>query len=195
LCVLTSAGEVVLDHRRLQNRIHACLAAENCRAPTTDLFGWGGRAWLTAGPLPPEVRRDIQVQLALITTLDEQLRGYDAEVKRQASRAPAARLLESIPGIGPFGTLLLLAEIGSVSRLASSHGLAAYAGLVPSTRSSGDETAHGSVARAGSGWLKWILIEAGQAHKQVPGPVPWHYERLLRAKGKPKATEAAARKL
>jgi len=43
--------------------------------------------------------------------------------------------------------------------------------------------------------LKWILIEAVQTHQQVPGPVRFHYERLLRAKGKPKATVAAARKL
>jgi transposase len=97
--------------------------------------------------------------------------------------------------VGPFGALLLLAEIGSITRFGSSHELAAYAGLVPSTRSSGGKTAHGSVARAGSGWLKWILIEAVQTHKQVPGPVRFHYERLLRAKGKPKATVAAARKL
>lgn len=180
---------------RAKNRIHACLAGENCRVPTTDLFGWGGRAWLTAVALPPEVRREIQVQLALIIALDEQLRGYDGEVKRLAAREPAARLLQTIPGVGPFGALLLLAEIGSISRFASSHELAAYAGLVPSTRSSGGKTAHGSVARAGSGWLKWILIEALQTHKQVPGPVRFHYERLLRAKGKPKATVAAARKL
>ena len=31
--------------------------------------------------------------------------------------------------------------------------------------------------------------------QQVPGPVRFHYERLLRAKGKPKATVANARKL
>jgi transposase len=180
---------------RAKNRIHACLAGENCRVPTTDLFGWGGRAWLSAVPLPPTVRQEIQVQLALITALDEQLRGYDADVKRLAAQQPTARLLQTIPGVGPFGALLLLAEIGSISRFASSRELAAYAGLVPSTRSSGGKTAHGSVARAGSGWLKWILIEALQTHKQVPGPVRFHYERLLRAKGKPKATVAAARKL
>jgi len=43
-------------------------------------------------------------------------------------------------------------------------------------------------------WLKWILIEAVQTLKQVPGPVRFHNERLLRAKGKPKATVVAARK-
>ncbi len=118
---------------RAKNRIHACLAAENCRVPATDLFGWGGRAWLTAVPLPPTIRREIQVQLALITALEEQLRGYDGEVKRLAAQLPTARLLQTIPGVGPFGALLLLAEIGDIRRFASSRELAAYAGLVPST--------------------------------------------------------------
>ena len=71
--------------------------------------------------------------------------------------------------------------------------LAAYAGLVPSTRSSGDKTRHGQVGR-GNPWLKWLLIEALQTLKLAPGPVGNHYKKMLRAKGKPKATVAAARK-
>src|SRR5207249_2165318 len=69
------------------------------------------------------------------------------------------------------------------------------AGLAPSTRSSGGKTAHGSVGPAGSAWLKWLFVEAVQTLKRQPGPVRSQYERLLRAKGKPKATVAAARKL
>ena len=90
---------------------------------------------------------------------------------------------------------MLLAEIGTIARFGSSHELAAYAGLVPSTRSSGGKTAHGSVGPAGSAWLKWLFVEAVQTLKRQPGPVRSQYERLLRAKGKPKATVAAARKL
>src|SRR6184192_1810069 len=111
------------------------------------------------------------------------------EVRSQVDR------LQTIPGIGPFGALLLLAEIGTITRFGSSHELAAYAGLVPSTRSSGGKTAHGSVGPAGSAWLKWLFVEAVQTLKRQPGPVRSQYERLLRAKGKPKATVAAARKL
>jgi transposase len=39
--------------------------------------------------------------------------------------------------------LLLQAGIGPISRFHSAQALAAYAGLVPSTRSSGDKTRHG----------------------------------------------------
>jgi hypothetical protein len=38
-------------------------------------------------------------------------------------------------------------------------------------------------------------VEIVQTLKQAPGPVGDQYRKLLRAKGKPKATTAAARKL
>jgi transposase len=180
---------------RAKGRLHAYLAAENERVPVSDLFGRAGRAWLAAVALPPAVRRQVDTVLALVDHLDAQVAHYDREVRRLARVTPQARLLETIPGIGPFGAALLLAEIGTIGRFGSSHELAAYAGLVPSTRSSGGKTAHGGVGPAGSGWLKWLLVEAVQTLKRVPGPVRHHYERLLRAKGKPKATVAAARKL
>lgn len=52
-----------------------------------------------------------------------------------------------------------------------------------------------AVPGASNRWLKWILVEIVQTLKQSPGPVGDQYRRLLRAKGKPKATTAAARKL
>lgn len=88
-----------------------------------------------------------------------------------------------------------MAESGTIGRFRSSHELAAYAGLVPSTRSSGDKTRHGGVGRSGSPWLKWLLVEIVQTLKLAPGPVGQQYQQLLRAKAKPKATVAAARKL
>jgi transposase len=118
-----------------------------------------------------------------------QITGYDTDVKRIAKH-PDAQRLQTIPGIGLFGAALLLAEIGTIQRFHTAHELAAYAGLVPSTRSSGDK-----VSRESNHWLKRILIEAVQTLNRCPGPVRFHYERLLRAKGKPKATVAAARKL
>ncbi len=192
---LRGRARLVRWRTRLKNRLHALLAGENFRAPGTDLFSVGGRAWLAAVPVPAAVRAEIEVTLELIAALDAQVAVYDQLIRRWARALPAAQLLQSVPGIGPFGALLLLADLGTITRFRSSHELTAYAGLVPSTRSSGGKTAHGSVGPAGSGWLKWILIEAVQTLKQRPGPVQAHYERLLQGKGKPKATVAAARKL
>ena len=180
---------------RVKARIQAYLAAENERVPVSDLFSRGGRAWLQTVALPPEVRQQVDRLVALVAHLDGEISEQDRAVRELARATPAAELLQTIPGIGPFGALLLLAEIGTITRFDSSRELAAYAGLVPSTRSSGGKTAHGSVGPAGSAWLKWLFVEAVQTLKRQPGPVRSHYERLLRAKGKPKATVAAARKL
>jgi len=133
--------------------------------------------------------------LELVDALDGRIHRLDDRVKRLVQGDSEAERLQTWPGIGVFGAALLLAEIGTIRRFQSAHELAAYAGLTPSTQSSGDKTRHGSVGRAGSPWLKWILIEIVQSLKLAPGPVGDHYQKLLRAKGKAKATVAAARKL
>ena len=180
---------------RLKHRRHAVLVGEHLRAPGTDLFSVGGRVWLGAVPRPAAVRAESEVTLGRIAALDDQGAAYDPLVRPGARELPEARLRQSVPGSGPFGATLILAELGTVPRFRGSEPMAAYAGLVPSTRSAGGKTAHGGVGPAGKGWLKWIRIEAVQPVTQRPGPVQAHYERLRRAKGKPKATVAAARQL
>jgi transposase len=179
----------------VKNRIHGHLTAENCRTTVTDLYGRAGRAWLATVSLSPVRRLQVDLLLELVDALGERIGRLDDRVKRVAQADPRARLLQTWPGIGLFGAALLVAEIGTIHRFHSSHELAAYAGLTPSTQSSGDKTRHGSVGRAGSPWLKWILIEIVQSLKLAPGPVGAQYQKLLRSKGKAKATVAAARKL
>jgi transposase len=180
---------------RVKNRIHGYLTAENCRCLLTDLYGKAGRARLRAAMLPEISRLQVDLLLELVDALDERNKRLDQRVRTTVAQAAAAERLQTVPGIGPFGALLLLAEIGRIDRFASSHQLAACAGLVPSTRSSGDKTAHGGVEGAGSPWLKWILIEIVPTLKLAPGPIGMQYQRLLRSKGKAKATVSAARQL
>lgn len=190
-------GRVYLVRRRtsVKNRIHAHLTAENCRTGVTDLYGVAGRAWLAAVPLSEAARLQVDLLLGLVDYLDAQIAQLDPRVKRLVAGHPIAQQLQTWPGIGAFGAALFLAEIGDIRRFRSSHELAAYAGLTPSTRSSGDKTHHGTVGRAGNPWLKWLLIEVVQSLKLAPGPIGMQYQKLLRSKGKAKATVAAARKL
>ena len=188
-------GRVFLVRQRtvMRNRFHSWLTAENLRCPELDLYTRAGQAWLASVDLPAVVRRQVDLVLENHALLTTQIQALDRHIKDTVKRDATAQRLQTIPGIGPFGALLLQAEIGPISRFHSAQELAAYAGLVPSTRSSGDKTRHGHVGR-GNPWLKWLLVEALQTLKLAPGPVGDHYRKLLRAKGKPKATVAAARK-
>jgi len=186
---------LVRQRTQIRNRIHGRLTSENLLFPRSDLYGRAGRAWLATIPLSPTFRDQVDRLLRLHDALTTEIRELDEEVKRLRRDHPAIERLHTIPGVGLFGALFLVAEIGAIERFGSSHQLAAYAGLVPSTRSSGGKTTHGGVGFASNRWLKWILVEIVQTLKQAPGPVGDQYRRLLRAKGKPKATTAAARKL
>jgi transposase len=180
---------------QLKKRIHGHLTAENRRTTVTDVYGRAGRAWLATVTLSPAARVQVDLLLELVDALDVRMRHFDNRVKRLVQGDLVAERLQTRPGIGTFGAALLLAEIGTIEHFRSAHELAAYAGLTPSTQSSGDKTRHGSVGRAGSPWLKWLLVEIVQSLKRAPGPVGQQYQKLLRAKGKAKATVAAARNL
>lgn len=193
--LLRGRAFVVRLRTRLKNRIHAHLAEENLRVSVTDLYGKAGRQWLEAVVLPEESRLQVDVLLELVDALEERIKRLDRRVQERVKVTPEALLLLTVPGFGPRNGMLAAAEIGTIDRFPTSHALASYAGLVPSVSSSGGRTAYGPVGPAGSSWLKWAFVEAAQVLKQVPGPVGFHYRRLLPAKGKQKATVAAARKL
>jgi len=193
--LLRGRAFLVRQRTQIKNRIHGHLTAENQLFPRSDLYGKAGRAWLETVPLSPVLAAEVQRLLQLHDGLTKEITRLDDQVKRAARHDPVAKRLATIPGVGVFGALFLHAEIGPVERFPSSHRLAAYAGLVPTTRSSGGKTTHGPLAKMSNHWLKWILVEIVQTLKLAPGPVGTYYRHLLRAKGKPKATSAAARKL
>lgn len=192
--LLRGRAFLIRQRTQVKNRIHGHLTVENQLCPTTDLYGRAGRAWLAVVPLSPMLKGQVERLLRLHDFLTAEIRRLDDQVKRAARSDPHARQLQTIPGVGVFGSVFLLAEIGSIDRFRSSHELAAYAGLVPTTRSSGGKTTHGGVGHASNRWLKWILVEIVTTLKLAPGPVGTYYRHLLRAKGRPKATTAAARK-
>lgn len=193
--LLRSRAFFVRERTKVKNRIHGHLTVENQLCPKADLYGKAGRAWLATVALSPMLRQQVERLLRLHDYLTQEITRLDGQVKRAARRDPIAKQLETIPGVGTFGALFLHAEIGPITRFRSSHELAAYAGLVPTTRSSGGKTTHGAVGTCSNRWLKWILCEVVTTLKRAPGPVGTHDRHLLRAKGKPKATTAAARKL
>jgi transposase len=73
---------------------------------------------------------------------------------RVSRRAPSW----TTPGVGRFGALLILAEIGDVLRFPDARHLVSYAGLAPSVHSSGGRTYHGRITKQGSPLLRWILV-------------------------------------
>lgn len=106
-----------------------------------------------------------------------------------------AHLLETITGVGTIPSLTILSEVGDAARFHSAKHLASRAGLALSVSHSGSSTRHGHIARAGSSWLRWALLEAANYASTRPGPMRYFYLRLKRLKGNKIARVAVGRKL
>jgi len=96
--------------------------------------------------------------------------------------------------VGPFTALVLLAEIGDITRFASARKLASWAGLTPTVRGSDRMVHHGHISKQGSAWARWVLCEAAQTAKRHPDYTA-SYQAIARRRGKKIATTAIARKL
>jgi transposase len=191
--LLRHRAQLVRLRTLLRNRIHAVLADHGQDRPEGCWSG-PGRAWLASLGLPAVWREVIEDDLALIDALQDPIDRLDWEVRQHARADPRVKVLTSLPGVGPFTALVLLAEIGDITRFGSARKLAAWAGLTPTVHGSDRTVRHGHISKQGSVWLRWILCEAAQTAKRHPDFAA-SYQAIARRRGKKIATTAVARKL
>lgn len=135
--------------------------------------------------------------LRIIESLNDEINTVSKKILLLAQEDEIAKLLMTVPGIGYYSALLIVSEVGDINRFPDSYHLCSYAGLVPSTRSSGGLTYHGSITKTGSKYLRWIMLECVHAHirNEKNSNVAQFYHRISKKKGNSKAAVAAASKL
>jgi transposase len=177
----------------LRNRIHAVLA-DHGQDRAGGCWSGPGRAWLAALELPAASREVVEDDLALIDALQQLIDRLDWEIRQRARGDPQVKILTQLPGVGPFTALVLLAEIGDITRFGSARKLAAWGGLTPTVRGSDRTVRHGHISKQGPVWAHWILCEAAQTAKRHPDFAA-AYQAIARRRGNKIATTAIARKL
>ena len=113
-----------------------------------------GRGWLAGLDLPP-VSREIVTDCLTVTGRPGA--GHRPDRRRAAPARhgrPAGQGADHAAGRGQFTALVMLAEIGDISRFGSARKLASWAGLTPTVRGSDLTVRHGHIpgrARPGCG--------------------------------------------
>lgn len=182
------------------NRIHAQLHQTGLTLPRERLLRKEGVSFLkqTAWPLlSPEQRRVVRTHLRIITSLSRMIRGLDRIIRQTGQENADVQRLCTIPGIGAFWGLLLVAEILPIDRFASAAKFVSYCGLAPRTASSGGHTWHGALPADANRWVRWALISATATHvRRCPDTEFVRAYQALKARlGWKKARVAMARKL
>ena len=178
----------------IKNRIHAELLRRGIRRPDNlkKPFTFKHVEWMRSlGILT------INSSLNCLEGIQEQIREVESFLLEEYNSRPDARLISTIPGIGFYGALLILAEIDDVRRFPGPEKLCSYAGLVPTVHQSASTSYHGGITKNGSPHLRWILIEAVHVHTNYcpESKLSRFHEKVARRRGKQRATVATARKL
>lgn len=205
---VTDRTSLVRRRTECKNTIHSVLHRNLVHQEHSDLFGTSGRSWLekviigeapTCVPVPELDRMRIGSLLneidridALVADLESVIASYVAV--RPLFKEQMDRLL-SITGVNLVVASGLLATVGDVTRFPTKKKLAAYFGVVPSVKQSGDTSRNGRITKQGRAEGRWLLIEAAEHLRKSPGPMRALYRRVQRKRNHNVAVVAVARKL
>ena len=174
-------------------RIHAVLADRGLR-PDVGLWSTEGCRWLDDLELPDAARTVCADNRAVIDFVSARIATIEKALRAEAKEDPRVKALRTLPGIGYLTALIVVAEIGDISRFESARKLCAWAGLTPRVRNSDTKVRHGHITKQGSVWVRWSLVEAAHVAAKRP-PFATVHARIAARRGRKIATVAVARKL
>ena len=179
----------------VKNRVHAILAKHGIANEHSDLFGKGGREFLAALELRDAPRRRLDSLISLICDFDREIEQTTAEIEQRAKADDRVEVLCQIRGVGRYTAMLIIAEIGDITRFPTARHLCSWAGLTPTVRSSDGKARLGHISHQGSPALRWALVEAAQKITTGSGPLREKFERIAKRRGRKIAKVAVAREI
>jgi len=197
--VIRHRAFMVVMRTRVKSRIHGLvdsqlLPVEVLKAKPKNLFSKKGMEWLLSLEWAKEEdRKLIESHLRVMDAINQEISTTNEMVREIYEQDADAQLLATIPGIGVTLAMLISTEIDGVERFRSPSKLCSYAGLVPSTHSSGGKTYHGRITSEGNRWLRWALVEAAVPASYTDAEVKERLNGFRERKGANVAKTAMAR--
>lgn len=132
----------------------------------------------------------ITMDLDVIDKIDSILNPVEAEIRAKAKLhdRTTLNLLLTVPGIGDMMSLVILYEIGNISRFPSPQKFSSYARLVRCERQSAGKKTKGGFQKIGNPYLKWAISEI-IIHAPSTSPVIKKYYGKLAEKAGKKAAK------
>jgi transposase len=131
-----------------------------------------------------EVTARLIAQLASdLLALDRRIKELDKTITQRLMGHPQAKVICSLPGMGPLLAAELLVAVGDLSSFPDARHLAAYAGLAPVARDSGRRTNNLHPPKRYHRSLRRVFYLSALSSLSSPGPSRDYYRRR-RAQGR-----------
>ena len=126
-------------------------------------------AWLRSTPMTPNFREILDEYLLTYQNLADKLERLDQRIE-QFAELPAyhekVMRLTCLIGVKTHTAMATIVETGDFSRFASADKYAAFLGLVPKERSSGDSQCLSCITKAGNSHIRTLLTESAQCYSR-----------------------------
>ena len=187
------------DRRRCKQRIRSFLLFHGIDEPE-GLENWSkvGISSLEQLPLHRIQREVLEDMLEDLRQVSNRIAVLEKRLIEHTTALHGSRLtcLQSVPGVGPLTASSFLAELFRPDRFKRGEEVAAYLGLAPIVRHSGEKSPAGRLRPTGHSRLRALLVEAAWVWQSRDKGIHDYYTRILSHTGlAQKAITAVARKL
>lgn len=113
--------------------------------------------------LSPAVRDILHTLLEILRELDARIKVFDRSIDRVFNASPVCQRIAHVEGVGPKTATAIVAAVGDGRDFKNGRHMAAWLGLVPRHRASGDRITLGSISKRGDQHLRTLLVHGARA--------------------------------
>ena len=190
--VLRERYFLVSERTAVKNRLHGLVTTKGVHlVDGSNPLQKRGKKWIEKGS--DETMKEL---LEVIGELDTHIDFLSKKIDGLTKEIPEAKLLMTVPGVGPITALTVVAEVGDFSRFESAKKLSSFAGIVPKQRSSGEKVRLGSITHQGSKYLRTAMVKTAMRIRADYAPELYQFVAKLTPNcGAKRARVALARKM
>ena len=157
LAVVRSRAVLVASRTRLISHVRGAAKAWGASLPRCTAPAFHR---IAATHIPEELRPTLEPLLEVIGDLSARIASADREIEALCEVHPETTALRQVTGVGPLTALTFVLTIEDPARFHRNREVAAYLGLVPRQRDSGDRHSQLGISKRGDTRLRLLLVQA-----------------------------------
>jgi transposase len=170
------------DLKRSKRRLKSFLLRHDVRYEGRANWNPAHLRWLAqvVCPTPPQ-QIVFQEYLRAVTEQHDRLVRLERELQEAVKGwrlYPVVEAIQALRGVELTGAVIVMAELGDITRFDSPRKLMSYLGLTPSEHSSGERRRQGGITKAGNSHARRALVEGAWAYR-YPAKVSRHLQLRL----------------
>lgn len=170
------------DLKRSKRRLKSFLLRQDIRYEGRANWNAAHLRWIARVVCPTPAQQIVfQEYVRAVTEQQERVQRLQQELQEAVTSwrlYPVVEALQALRGVELTGAIILLAELGDLTRFDNPRQLMSYLGLTPSEHSSGGRRRQGGITKAGNGHARRALVEGAWAYR-YPAKVSRHLQLRL----------------